>query len=469
MRRLWSVLVPVSSLLVAACTTAASSSDAGGPVVSSPTSRATDPSSPTTDGSGRAASFTPWWTYHRTPSRSGHATHAVGTPLQAAWSKDLGAAVYGEPLVVGDTLIAATEGNRVFGLDARTGDERWHKGLGSPQPLSGLPCGNIDPLGITGTPAYDGKTGSVFVVAETVGGHHTLWALDAETGHKKWHRSLDVLPHRNRKAEQERSALLVEHGRVVVSFGGLAGDCDNYVGYVTSTPVDGTGHTFHYAVPTEREAGMWAPPGPVLGRNGHVYVASGNGAELHGKWDKSDSVTELTAQKLKRVSVFAPGTWKDDNIRDLDLGSMSPMSVPSLHRVVIAGKRGVVYLLHEHFHGVGSAITKLSGCHAFGGAARVGRTVLMPCLGEGQVRALRVGKSSLHWTWSAGVYGAPVIAGSRVYVSDRDSGDLVVLRRSNGSVVQRIAAGSHTHFPSVVVDGGHVFVPTLNGITAFHG
>ena len=137
---------------------------------------------------------------------------------------------------------------------------------------------------------------------------------------------------------------------------------------------------------------------------------------------------------------------------------------------MIAGKRGVVYLLHEHFNGVGSAISHLSGCHAFGGAARVGRTVLMPCLVEDQIRALRVGRSSLHWAWSAGVYGAPVIAGSRVYVSDRDSGDLVVLRRKDGSrrPAHRTPA-SHTHFPSVVVDGGHVFVPTLHGIQAFHG
>jgi hypothetical protein len=56
-----------------------------------------------------------------------------------------------------------------------------------------------------------------------------------------------------------------------------------------------------------------------------------------------------------------------------------------------------------------------------------------------------------------------------VYVADRTTGDLVVLRLSNGSVVQRIHAGSLTHFPSEVVDGGFVFVPTLTGITAFHG
>ena len=67
---------------------------------------------------------------------------------------------------------------------------------------------------------------------------------------------------------------------------------------------------------------MWAPPGPVLGRNGHVYVASGNGAELHGRWDKSDSVTELSPKKLHRLSVFAPG--------DLE-GRQHPRPRPRLH------------------------------------------------------------------------------------------------------------------------------------------
>ena len=264
--------------------------------------------------------------------------------------------------------------------------------------------------------------------------------------------------------------MLVENGRVVVSFGGLAGDCDNYVGYVTSTSVTGKWRTFHYEVPTAREAGMWAPPGPVLGRNGHVYVASGNGAELHGRWDKSDSVTELSAVKLHRLSIFAPATWRDDNVKDLDLGSSSPASIPGLHRLVIAGKRGVVYLLRERLGGVGSAIHKLSGCSAFGGSAVVGRTVLMPCLFEDQVRELHVGRHSLRWGWTAsGLYGSPVIAGNRVYVADRDSGDLVVLRLDNGHQVQRIHAGNLTHFPSQVVDGGFVFVPTLGGITAFQG
>jgi outer membrane protein assembly factor BamB len=409
-----------------------------------------------------------WPTYHRTGRRSGHTSPAVRTPLHHSWTAHLRGAVYGEPLIVGKTLIAATEKDWVYGLSAKTGARKWRRHLGTPVPLSSLPCGNIDPLGITGTPAYDSKTGSVFVVAETTGGHHTLWALNASTGRKRWHRSLDVEKNRNRKAEQERSALLVTDGRVITTFGGLAGDCDNYVGYVTSVATSGRGKIFDYAVPTAREAGMWSPAGPVTGQNGRIYVASGNGAELHGKWDKSDSVTELTPIRLHRLAVFAPKVWRQDNIQDLDLGSSSP--VPVDHRLVIAGKRGTVYLLRPSLGGVGSAVAQLAGCHAFGGAAISGHTVLMPCKGETAIRALKVTKHSLRWSWTASnVYASPVIAGKRVYAADSGSGDLFVLRLSTGTVVQRVHAGSLTHFPSEVVDGGRVFVPTLTGVTAFKG
>jgi outer membrane protein assembly factor BamB len=432
--------------------------------------------SPATDAAGSpgaarsapSVAFQGWPTYHRTNSRHGHTSSAVSTPLRLSWTRQLHGAVYGEPLVVGSTLIVATEQDWVYGLNAKTGVRVWRRHLGTPVPLSSLPCGNIDPLGITGTPAYDASTGSVFAVAETTGGHHTLWALRATTGHLRWHRSLDVLKNRNRSAEQERSALLVTHGRVITAFGGLAGDCDNYVGYVTSVATTGLGKTHTYAVPTSRKAGIWSPAGPVVGANGNIYVATGNGAELKGTWDKSDSVTELTPIGLNRVAVFAPDTWKQDNIDDLDLGSSSP--VPVNHRVVIAGKRGTVYLLKPSLGGVGSALRTLDGCQAFGGAAVSGRTVLMPCKGQTSIRALTVGLHSLTWSWTApNLYASPVIAGQRVYVADESSGDLAVLRLSDGQLVQRIHAGSLPHFPSEVVDGGRVFVATLTGVTAFVG
>jgi outer membrane protein assembly factor BamB len=421
---------------------------------------------PSASAAAAARTFANWPTFHRTVNRAGRAVAAVGR-LHHAWTKPLKGAVYGEPLMINGTLIVATERNNVYALNPRTGHIRWRSHFGTPVPLSHLPCGNIDPLGTTSTPAYDPKTHSVFVVAETTGAHHTLWAVNPANGHKRWHRSLDTQKNRNRHAEQQRAALRVTHGRVITTFGGLAGDCDNYVGYVTSAPVSGKGKIHSYDVPTPREAGIWATSGPVVGRNGHVYVSTGNGAKTSGRWDKSDSVTELTPITMRRVSAFAPSTWRQDNAADLDLGSSSP--IPVSHRIVIAGKRGVVYLLREKLGGVGSAIRKLDGCTAFSGGAIVdAHTVLMPCLGENAVRELHVTKRHISFGWTAsGVYSSPVTAGQRVYVADRNSGDLVVLRRGNGNEIQRLHAGNLTHFPSATISGGMVFVPTLDGITAF--
>ncbi|HWC35928.1 MAG TPA: PQQ-binding-like beta-propeller repeat protein [Mycobacteriales bacterium] len=444
-----------------ALTTACSGTSGAAPLAQSVRHAETVTSSP-----GSTSHFTNWTTYHRTNDRAGNATGAIKGGLHPAWTTHLDGAVYGEPLLVNGTLIAATENDSVYGLSPRTGKQRWRTHLGTPQPQSGLPCGDIFPLGITGTPAYDAKTGSVFVVAETTGGHHTLWALRATDGHRRWHRSTDVLPSRNRSAEQQRSALLVAGGRVITTYGGLDGDCDNYVGYLTSTATNGRGTTTHYAVPTPREAGMWSTAGPVIGQDGNVYVASGNGAQTNGSWDKSDSVTELTPTSLHRVAIFAPSTWQADNQADLDLGSSSP--VPVNGRIVIAGKRGTVYLLKQSLGGVGSDIAQASGCPSYGGAARTGDVVIMPCITG--VRALSVGRHSMRWKWTAnGVFGAPVIAGKKIYVADRNSGALKVLARSDGHVLSTHPAGSLTHFPSVVVDGNHVFVATTSGITAFHG
>jgi outer membrane protein assembly factor BamB len=413
-----------------------------------------------------AKAFANWPTYHRTANRAGRAIAPVGR-LHHAWRKDLSGAVYGEPLVVDGTLIVATERNNVYGLNPRNGHIKWRSHFGRPVPLRRLPCGNIDPLGITSTPAYDASTGSVFVVAETTGAHHTLWAVNPVNGRKRWHRSLDTQKDRNRHAEQQRAALLVTHGRVITTFGGLAGDCDNYVGYVTSAPVGGKGKIHSYAVPTPREAGIWATSGPVVGRNGNVYVSTGNGAKTRGRWDKSDSVAQLTPVTLRRVSAFAPSTWRQDNAADLDLGSSSP--IPVSHRIVIAGKRGVVYLLREKLGGVGAAIRKLVGCTAFGGGAIVdAHTVLMPCLGENAIKQLHVTRRHIRFGWTAGgVYSSPVIAGRRAYAADRNSGDLVVLRLRHGTQIQRLHAGTLTHFPSATISGGMVFVPTLDGVTAF--
>jgi hypothetical protein len=279
---------------------------------------------------------------------------------------------------------------------------------------------------------------------------------------------MDVLPNRDRRAQQQRSALLVTHGRVYVAFGGRFGDCGNYVGYVVGVPTSGNGPSIHYSVPTAREAGIWAPPGPVQDKTeGDLYVASGNGAEIKGQYDGSDSVIRLSL-KLNRTGLFAPSTWRDDNAQDLDLGSSSPVVSPVTMQTVIAGKRGTVYVLNA-LNGVGKSVAKtLTGCAAYGGAAVGGQVVFLPC--SDGIRRLDIGGQDARWDWQVpGVAGSPVLAGRRVYSLDQDSGELVEVNVDNGNIVTRIDVGSVSRFATPAPVGPRVYVGTLNGVVAVSG
>ncbi len=120
-----------------------------------------------------------WWTYHRDPARSGvNAELAAAGRVGASWTTNLDGAVYAQPLVVGGTLIAATENDSLYGLDPGTGAVRWRTHVASPVSRSALPCGNIDPLGITGTPAYDPASKLVFAGRRGLGAQAFARAVD---------------------------------------------------------------------------------------------------------------------------------------------------------------------------------------------------------------------------------------------------------------------------------------------------
>ena len=150
-------LVPLllAAALVTACTSGRQS--AGPP----PTSPAT-----TSAGSGSRGPSTvdDWPAYHGNPARTGKAaTFPTPGTLRVLATVSLDAAVYASPIVAQGITIAATENDSVYGFDA-DGRQLWRRNLGEPARRSDLPCGNIDPSGITGTPVY--ANGVVYVVAE---------------------------------------------------------------------------------------------------------------------------------------------------------------------------------------------------------------------------------------------------------------------------------------------------------------
>jgi outer membrane protein assembly factor BamB len=205
-------------LLISGCASASTTSSATGRPASAASSSAAVASP---SGPASTANKGDWTSYHRTNDRAGLApTAPAAHGLRQAWNVRLDGAVYGQPLVLGDLVSVATEGDSVYGLSLAGGQVRWRRHLGSPVALRDLPCGNIDPLGITGTPAYDAQSGSVFMVSESTGARHDLVAIDPATGAVRFTRNLDVTT-RDRHAEQQRGALAVSGGRVYVPFGAL--------------------------------------------------------------------------------------------------------------------------------------------------------------------------------------------------------------------------------------------------------
>jgi outer membrane protein assembly factor BamB len=411
-----------------------------------------------------------WPTYHRDAARTGAApARPAAGRLAIAWRRRLDGAVYGQPLAVGGLVIAATEGDSVYGLDRATGRVRWRARLGTPVPLASLPCGDISPLGITGTPVYDPATGLVYAVAETTGFRHVLAGIEITTGRVRFTRALPA-PDGHPRYDQQRAALTVVSGRVYVAFGGLEGDCGPYRGSVVAVPATGHEPVIYYQVPTAREGGIWAAGGPVAAPDGTIYVGVGNGAATAPPFDGSDSVTALTPG-LRRAGIFAPATWAADNAADLDLGSATPALLAG-GKILAVGKRGTGYLLAaRHLGGVGGQLSQAPVCPAYGGMATAGAVAYVPC-GSGGMAAVGTagGRIRVLWRGPPGAQGSPVLGGGAVWVPDYSRGILYQLSPASGRVRHRIRLGGPLpHFASPSLSGRLVLLGTMSGVVAVSG
>ncbi|MFD2468886.1 outer membrane protein assembly factor BamB family protein [Amycolatopsis silviterrae] len=406
-----------------------------------------------------------WPTYHRDNARTGDAVDLapLGT-LGTAWKSTLDGAVYGQPLVVGGQILAATENNTVYALDPATGAPRWSAHLGEPARRSELPCGNIDPLGITGTMVYDAATSRVYALAELTGGHHVLAGVNVTTGAVEVRTALEP-PKGDPIAHQQRSALTLHDGRVYVPYGGLAGDCANYIGSVASVTTAST-DPISYSVPTTREAGIWAPGGGVVDGQ-RLLFAVGNGESTTG-YDDSDSVLALSPA-LQRVDLFAPDTWADDNAKDLDLGSSNPTLLGE--HVIAVGKRGTGYVLrHDQLGGIGGELAQTEICRSFGGSSTSGDTAYLPCSdGPAAVRVDADGTPHVIWRAAVRANGSPTIGGGAVWVVDYRTGVLYALAPADGSVRAQLNLGTVPHFASPTLSGDRAYVGTMTGVVAVSG
>jgi len=449
-------------LTAASCSSPEGSAPAASPAVSQRTLAAGTPAA--------AHPGAAWPTFGRDAARTGVAV-GVGTAgrLGISWKASLDAAVYGQPLLVGGLVIAATENDSIYALDQSTGHVVWRAHVGTPVPLADLPCGNIDPLGITGTPVYDQGNGLIYAVAETSGYRHVLVGVSVANGAVQVERTIPA-PDGQPRYDQQRPALALLDGRVYVAFGGLYGDCGPYRGSVVGVALNGSGPIISYIVPTAREGAIWGTAGPVTGPGGTLFVSVGNGSVNSTSFDGSDSVTALSPA-LQRTGIFAPTTWLADSEGDLDLGSTQP-ALTGNGMMLALGKSGIAYLLNPaHLGGVGGQLAQARVCPAYGAAAVDGSTVYEPCEGGGMA-ALSVsgGQIRVLWRGPASAWGSPVIGGGAVWVADWSAGRLYELNPATGAVRYSLGLGtSLPHFASLSMTGNRAFLGTDDGVTAVAG
>src|SRR4029077_12120279 len=195
---------------------------------------------------------------HNNPSRDGVYIDAAFTPSAAAnltrdlnFNGTISGAVYAQPLYIeggpnGPMVIAVTELNNVYALDATSGLQIWSRtDIGPPVPST--PCGGFNPTGITGTPVVDLTSRRLFFDALINGSptKHFIYSLNLDTGATTagWAVDLNATVIYNgipfiSLAQEQRGGLALVNGIAYSSYSGYVGDCGNYHGWVVGVDIN---------------------------------------------------------------------------------------------------------------------------------------------------------------------------------------------------------------------------------------
>jgi hypothetical protein len=288
-------------------------------------------------------------TYHGDAARSGHFVvpaltwrSAASVHLDDTFDARVDGHLYAQPLywhnpdnAQNALVLTASESNVVQAFDAQSGKEVWKKAVGRAVPRSSLPCGNINPLGITGTPVIEPATQAIYfdaAVEERDGPRHEVFGLSLKDGSilqgfpVDVGRALQATGQRfDPRTQNQRAALTLLDGTLYVAFSGHFGDCGDYRGWVVGLPLHQPGKAMSFAT-RARGGGIWAPGGlPVVGRD--IFLSTGNtfGASSFADGEAVFRVGADLRRSDDKRDFFAPADWRALDARDGDLGGSNPL------------------------------------------------------------------------------------------------------------------------------------------------
>jgi PQQ enzyme repeat len=315
--------------------------------------------------------------FHNHDSRDGLYIDAAFTQGAAAkLSRDLNfdgtivGDVYAQPLYIDDgpggrpTIIAVTESNNVYALDAVDGSIIWQLNVGDPVSEDHLICqGDIDPFGITGTPIIDLASRALFFDAMITpdGGNtkkHLIFSLNVDTGeiNPGWpvdvgevavYNGITFTP----STQAQRPALGIVGNILYVPYGSFLDNCV-YHGWLVGVPINNPSTVMAWA--TNAIGGSIWGVGGVASDGKNPFVTTGN-TYNPPDWGGGEAVIRFLPGPIFTGSpsdYWAPTNWLELDTNDADLGGCGallvdvPDATPS-HLVVALGKDGNAYLLNR--------------------------------------------------------------------------------------------------------------------------
>jgi hypothetical protein len=277
--------------------------------------------------------------------------------------------VWAQPLYVDDgpggrpTVMAVTESDNVYALDAVDGSIIWQTNVGTPVSLSDLACPwDVDPIGITGTPVIDLDSRSLFFDAMTTpdGGEtkkHLIFSLNLDTGaiNPGWPVDVGETAVYNGTTftpsiQAQRPALGIVDNILYVPYGSFF-DCGVYHGWLVGVPIDNPASVMAWA--TDAIGGAIWGVGGVASDGSNPFVTTGNTFDTLGNWGGGEAVIRFQPGPIFTGSssdYWVPLNWLTLDTQDKDVGGCGPLLVdvpgatPS--RLVVAlGKDRNAYLL----------------------------------------------------------------------------------------------------------------------------
>ena len=421
--------------------------------------------------------------------------------------------VYAQPLYieggpVGQAMIiAVTESNNVYALNAASGSVIWQRNVGAPVPLADLPCGDIDPLGITGTPVVDLPSRTLFFDAMTTPDNgttkkHLIYAMNVDTGttNSGWPVDVNATAKSGSTVftsvtQNERGALAVLGTNVYVPYGGDYGDCGTYYGWLVGIPLTQPTNVMAWATMASG-GGAWAVGG-VSSDGINPFIATGNTFGV-STWSGGEAIIRFQPGPVfsgLTNDYWAPTNWITLDNNDTDLGGSGALIVdvpgasPS-NLVVSLGKDGNAYLLNRtNLGGVSVPVAKahVSSSTIIQAAATYQTTLgtYVVCCGDStNLIAFRITPTSPPtivgaWTNHENGRGSPFVTSTdgtnnvtvwgigsegdqRLHGFNGDTGAVVF----NGGGANELMAGTR-RFNTAIAARGRIYVANDNKVYAF--